>query len=727
MERTPRHEIRVHAEGHRRRGRRLAVDDGELGDHALGRRQLVSAAERHENRAAADGRVKALGKPLLTADIEIAHIFQHRRRKILTACPDLRRHLAQVALRLARLPDRNPDMLLHAVRVEKGTVHRDDGLAAPLHDEPRLCRHLCDRRCLKVLLLCRRAEDFDVLLVEDDRHALLRFGYGKLCAVKTGILLFHSVQVDDETVGKLADGDSDAARAEVVAALDPAGNARRAEETLNLALGRRIALLHLGAAARKRLFRMLLGGTRRTAAAITPGAPADEDDDISRRRLCADDIFLRCRRDDRTDLHALCHVALMVDLAHLPRRKPDLVAIGAVAGCGAERDLLLRELAGKRVLDGAARIGRARHAHRLIDVGTAGKRIADRTAETGRRAAERLDLRRMVVRLVLEHDEPVFLLPVHVCLDDDAACIDLIALVEVFELSFPAKCLHAHDGDIHQCHIACFIGVNRLAVGEVLPIRFFKAGRKMPAFDFDAVDRRHKRRVAAMIRPIRIDDAQLRDRRGAPFRIAEIGLTEGEVFQTHRKTIRRMEGSELFSRQAIKGIEHFDIRRLIGEKGEGIRFFKRCLTAFDRVDNVALNLIKERIIDMADEDVDERRANLRPLLCRDELDALRRTVCPLVKLTGQILHRKDAGIGEIRQFLLIDAVSRRLCKDGVLRLFIFLIGETFDIIARDNAHCLQISKAERLDEIVKKLLRCNIKSSLSFFYINSAYGHEMPP
>ena len=49
----------------------------------------------------------------------------------------------------------------------------------------------------------------------------------------------------------------------------------------------------------------------------------------------------------------------------------------------------------------------------LIDIGPAGKRVADAAADAGGRAAEGLDLGGVVVGLVLEHEQPVLLLAVH--------------------------------------------------------------------------------------------------------------------------------------------------------------------------------------------------------------------------------------------------------------------------------------------------------------------------
>ncbi len=86
-------------------------------------------------------------------------------------------------------------------------------------------------------------------------HALLALGDGELGAVEAVVLLGHAIQVDEQAVGQLAHGHRHAARAEVVAALDHAARVAATEQALHLALDRRIALLHLGAAALERLQR----------------------------------------------------------------------------------------------------------------------------------------------------------------------------------------------------------------------------------------------------------------------------------------------------------------------------------------------------------------------------------------------------------------------------------------------------------------------------------------
>ena len=77
-------------------------------------------------------------------------------------------------------------------------------------------------------------------------HALLGLGDGEFGAVEAVVFLGHVVEVDLERGRDLADGDRDAAGAEVVADLDLPAGARVAEQALDLPFGGRVAFLHFG-------------------------------------------------------------------------------------------------------------------------------------------------------------------------------------------------------------------------------------------------------------------------------------------------------------------------------------------------------------------------------------------------------------------------------------------------------------------------------------------------
>ena len=414
----------------------------------------------------------------------------------------------------------------------------------------------------------------------------------------------------------------------------------------------------------------------------------------------------------------------MVDLADLARRKADLVAVRAVASGSAERDLLLRQLARQRLAERTARGSSARHAHGLVDIRAARERIADGTTEAGGRAAERLDLRRMVVRLVLEHDEPIFLLAADVRLDDDAAGVDLLGLVEVIEQALLAQRLGADDGDVHQRDRAVRrLAVERIAVFLVLAVGSRQCWGEVAILDCDIVDGRRERRVTAVVRPVRVNDAQLRDSRRAVFRIAEVFLAELEVLEAHREAARIHERMQLFFAHRIERGQHLDIGRLCRDHVERLRFRERGLAALDRIDAVVLDLLQRLIVDFSRQDDDACRRDLRALLLRDELDALRCGVCRLVVLARQVLDSKHAGILKCWQRLFIDFVNRRLRKDDELDLLVLLIAEALDIVAVDDADRLEAIEMEGFFQIVAELLSRDIES-LSFFYENSSYRHE---
>ena len=136
-------------------------------------------------------------------------------------------------------------MLDCAVRVEEGARKVGDRLAAPVHDHAGTLSHDGHAVGLQVFGLRGGDELRLILRRDDDGHALLRFGDRKLGTVEALILLAHGVELDLEAVGQLADGDRHTARAEVVAALDEAGDLAVSEQALDLALFGRVALLDL--------------------------------------------------------------------------------------------------------------------------------------------------------------------------------------------------------------------------------------------------------------------------------------------------------------------------------------------------------------------------------------------------------------------------------------------------------------------------------------------------
>jgi len=139
-------------------------------------------------------------------------------------------------------------MLVCSVGIEEfpGDIHYL--FAVPVHHQARLFCDYGHLYALEILAGCDHLEELLVLGRDDACHPLLGFAYGELCSVKAFVLLRHSVEIDLKAVSQLAYGNADSARSEVVASLDHSCSNAVAEEPLNLALLRRVALLNLSAA-----------------------------------------------------------------------------------------------------------------------------------------------------------------------------------------------------------------------------------------------------------------------------------------------------------------------------------------------------------------------------------------------------------------------------------------------------------------------------------------------
>ncbi len=128
------------------------------------------------------------------------------------------------------------------------------------------------------------------------------------------------------------------AGAEVVRFLDEARHLRTAEQPLELALLGGVALLHLAAAGFERLGVVLFRRAGGAADAVTPRAAAQHDDLVARDGFFAADVFSLHGTDHGTDFEALGHIVVVVNLAHMGRCQPDLIAVTGVARGGLLRN-----------------------------------------------------------------------------------------------------------------------------------------------------------------------------------------------------------------------------------------------------------------------------------------------------------------------------------------------------------------------------------------------------
>ena len=172
------------------------------------------------------------------------------------------------------------------------------------------------------------------------------------------------------------------------------------------------------------------------------------------------------------------------------------------------------------------------------------------------------------MRLIFEKEQPIFDARFRFHLDFDRARIDFVRFIHFGELAFAAKRFHGHRRHVHQRH-----GPRRaraVNVGTRLPVIRKRAGNRRCAgavVNLDVGERRIERRVAAMIGPIRIEDADFRQRGIAFLLLAIVCLDQEEIFVAHRQAELGNERTKAALIQRDKAFEDGDFFR---------RFIFRC-------------------------------------------------------------------------------------------------------------------------------------------------------
>ena len=513
-----------------------------------------------------------------------------------------------------------------------------------------------------------------------------------------------------EAVGQLAAGHGHAAGAEVVAALDEAGHFAVAEQPLQLAFFRGVALLHFRAAAFHGMHVVGLGGAGGPAAAVAAGLAAQQDDIVAGDGLFPPHVGRGSRADDRAHLHALGHVAGVIQLVHQSGGQTDLVAVGAVAVGGLSDQLALGQLAGDGVGQGGQRVRRAGEAHGLIDVGPAGQGVADGPAQTGGGAAEGLDLGGMVVGLVLEQQQPGLGSAVHVHLQLHRASVDLRRFVHVLQDALLLQIAGGHGGHVHHIYGLCAAGL--LAGGQIA----FPGRGRVGVQQLDAIDGGVEGGMAAVIGPVGVQHSQL-GHAGVPLLTGEIVAAAAQVGQVHGQTVFADVGGQLGVVRFAESFKQGHVRGLRVDRGQSVELFQLGLTALHRVDEVLFDGLQLRCREVALQQIDAGVAHQGPFAAGDQLHALGRGIGPLIELAGQGFHRQHAvGCGQ----LVKDPVRLGLGEDGGHAFSEQSVVHAFHVIAvqqaqsRKMAHARQLSQLGQSGPGVARQLRL-------FFYVYSEY------
>ena len=326
--------------------------------------------------------------------------------------------------------------------------------------------------------------------------------------------------------------------------------------------------------------------------------------------------------------------AFVVVLNDLSGSEADLVAVGGGARRRAFGDDRLRQFAGQGGGVGLARVGAAGDAQRLVNVGAAGEWVADGAADAGRRPAVGFDFGRMVVRFVFELQQPRARFAVFIDVDVNGTGVHLGRDFHVLQAALCALVFGVDGGEIHQRIRACggALAVNSLALRFIAGEIGSECRAEVRLREYDVVQGGGKRRVAAVVRPIRIQHADFRLAWLAVL-LLEITLHQLQIGKRHGKALRGVPGGKTV---AVKRVETGITRYRIGGMIRRQRRFRQILLA-------ALNGVNQMLAQLGARGVVQRtfkQPRLRAGNHRrregviEQAQALHRGIGALVELAG---------------------------------------------------------------------------------------------
>ena len=296
----------------------------------------------------------------------------------------------------------------------------------------------------------------------------------------------------------------------------------------------------------------------------------------------------------------------------------------------------------------------------------------------------------MVVRLILEIDEPLFLHPVHIDRDHDGACVNFVGLFLIVQLALRLQLLDAERCQIPEGYIFVIASlIHFVAVREIHLKCILQRLPHIAFFEVDLFQLCLECRVTAMIGPVCIEHTDLRDGRISLLLVPIVLADEQEVLVCHGQIQRVVEYLKIIQRHGSEALEFSDICRFRIIRSQCFRLHLIGDAGVYRIDAVVLDFCKIFIGNITDDHICGSGVNSRRFLLIEETDALLGGVGSLIELSGQIFYREDTICAlSFRKLLFVEIIYRRFCENRSRSFLIGLICYVLNIITNEYANIL---------------------------------------
>ena len=272
---------------------------------------------------------------------------------------------------------------------------------------------------------------------------------------------------------------------------------------------------------------------------------------------------------------------------------------------------------------------------------------------------------------------------VYIDVDVDRAGVVLLRDLQIVQQAFLPEVARADGRHIHQAE-ALVLTAQFAADTQVQRQRIFDLLLDERLLDGDALQLSREGRVAAVVAPVSVEDAQLGFVGIAPLR-TEVFHHLAQVVGVHRQTHRLAVRLQFGIRHLPEPFEHPDGLHFgllhVAEHREVL------LTRFDGVDVVMPDLRQLPVGRLVIENEQPRRADVDPGLGIDQPHAVDGRSGALVELPGQILHGDILAPREVER--VGHRVGHHLAENRIAALFQQLFAEAEKVVDAEQAHLAQ--------------------------------------